>query len=262
MANSPQADIELLISSSATSDKIQADGHVLRIRFSRHSQSLEIARHLSDSQGEEWTKKTVTSMPKSPYISSEEWKILKQDEEDALHQLTLFVKISDVFEELSEKMQSPFGPATAGLENQKDVADSYKLVQHSPATQLTTTLTNSISSLNLAPRPSKISMVAHPTLEHTLKSITSLQGRETSEVEGVDPDTKLSWRENVNSTGGSSGRELQTRFIPSIGWCIRYASNISQGGRYRIMFLDGVALDIDVDEDWVEFKSQFGETTV
>ncbi|KAG6900177.1 hypothetical protein C0993_001889 [Termitomyces sp. T159_Od127] len=259
MANSPQADIELLISSSAASNKIQADGHVLRIRFSRHNQSLEIARHVSDSQGEEWTKKTVASMPQSPYISSEEWKILKQDEADALHQLTLFVKISDVFEELTDKIHSPSGSDAASLDNKKDIADYYKPVQHSPATHITTTLTNSISSLNLLPRPSKISTLARPTPEHTYNNTTSSQGHE---VEGVCSDTKISWRENANMTVGSSGRELQTRFIPSIGWCIRYASNISQGGRYRIMFLDGVALDIDVDEDWVEFKSQFGETTV
>lgn len=262
MANSPQADIELLISSSTTSNKIKADGPVLRIRFSRHDQFLEIARHISDSQGEEWTKKTVPSMPQSPYIPTEEWKILKQDEEDALHQLTLFVKISDVFEELTDKMHSRSEPTTASLDNhQKDVADSHKPVQRSSSTHITTTLTNSISSLSLAPRPSKISTFVLPTPDYTPNNTISLKDRQPSEAEGVDLNSKISWRENANLTGGNPGREIQTRFIPSIGWCIRYASNISQGGRYRIMFLDGVALDVDVDEDWVEFKSQLGKTT-
>jgi len=54
---------------------------------------------------------------------------------------------------------------------------------------------------------------------------------------------------------------LQTRFIPSVGWCIRYGSRISQGGRYHIMFLDGVTLGVDVDEEHVEFTSRSGVVT-
>ncbi|KAH0586347.1 hypothetical protein H2248_007588 [Termitomyces sp. 'cryptogamus'] len=260
MANSPQADIELLTSLPVTSGKIQADGHVLRIRLSRHNQSLEIARHVSDSQGEEWTKKIIASTLVSPYISTEEWKKLEKDEEDALHQLTLFASISDMFEELMTKVPAPSAPETS-LDSKKDVADSREPVQSSLTTHVATAFTNSISSFNLAPRPSKLS-TSFTTPDLTHNNTVFSEDAQFSKAEGIDPDTKASWRENADFTGQTPGRDLQTRFIPSVGWCIRYASNISQGGRYRLMFFDGTALDIDVDEDWVEFKSQSGETTV
>ncbi|KAL1711121.1 hypothetical protein EV121DRAFT_275084 [Schizophyllum commune] len=49
---------------------------------------------------------------------------------------------------------------------------------------------------------------------------------------------------------------IATRFLPNVGWCIRYGSRVSQGGRFRIMYLDGATIDIDVDEEWVELQQQ------
>jgi polo-like kinase 4 len=57
--------------------------------------------------------------------------------------------------------------------------------------------------------------------------------------------------------------KIQTRFIPSVGWCIRFGSDKKSGtggsGGYRVMFLDGVALEIDADEEYVEFRGSFGD---
>jgi polo-like kinase 4 len=44
--------------------------------------------------------------------------------------------------------------------------------------------------------------------------------------------------------------------MPGVGWCLR-----SGGARYRIMFTDGVALEIDVDEEWVEMVEHDGSIT-
>ncbi|KAI5896605.1 uncharacterized protein SCHCODRAFT_02569377 [Schizophyllum commune H4-8] len=49
---------------------------------------------------------------------------------------------------------------------------------------------------------------------------------------------------------------IATRFLPNVGWCIRYGSRVSQGGRFRIMYLDGATMDIDVDEEWVELQQE------
>ncbi|KAG6903123.1 hypothetical protein C0995_004670 [Termitomyces sp. Mi166 len=202
-------------------------------------------------------------MSKSPYVLTDEWKILEQEEKDALHQLTLFVKISDMFEELVNEIHASSVPIvpTASQDGKKDVAASHKPIQHSSTTSTTTTVTNSISSFNLPPRPSKLSTFALSTPDLTHNNTASSKDSQFSKAEGIDPNIRSSWREDTSLTGGNS-RELQTRFIPSIGWCIRYASNVSQGGRYRLMFFDGATLDIDVDEDWVEFKNQSGETTM
>jgi polo-like kinase 4 len=59
----------------------------------------------------------------------------------------------------------------------------------------------------------------------------------------------------------TSTTRSQTRFIPALGWCIHYGSKASQGGSYRIMFLDGVTLDVNVDEECVEFKDQAGDVS-
>jgi hypothetical protein len=53
--------------------------------------------------------------------------------------------------------------------------------------------------------------------------------------------------------GGLGSRLLQTRFMPGVGWCVR-----SGGTRYRIMFADGVALEVDVDEERVEMVDRDG----
>jgi len=52
----------------------------------------------------------------------------------------------------------------------------------------------------------------------------------------------------TQQTGG-----FETRFIPSVGWCVRYAGPSSGGaGKYRMMFFDGKTLEVDVDEECVE----------
>lgn len=69
-------------------------------------------------------------------------------------------------------------------------------------------------------------------------------------------DDAGSWRDLTTGGGGGSGgssRRLQTRFMPGVGWCVR-----SGGARYRIMFADGVALEVDVDEERVELVERDG----
>jgi hypothetical protein len=41
--------------------------------------------------------------------------------------------------------------------------------------------------------------------------------------------------------------------MPGVGWCVR-----SGLARYRIMFADGVALEVDVDEERVEMVERDG----
>ena len=80
----------------------------------------------------------------------------------------------------------------------------------------------------------------------------------------AEDDDAGSWRDLTTTTtggggggdsggsGGSSPR-LQTRFMPGVGWCVR-----SGGARYRIMFADGVALEVDVNEERVELVERDG----
>lgn len=72
----------------------------------------------------------------------------------------------------------------------------------------------------------------------------------------AEDDEAGSWRNLTTTTtggGGGSSPRMQTRFIPGVGWCVR-----SGGARYRIMFADGVALEVDVDEERVELVERDG----
>ncbi|KAG5642666.1 hypothetical protein DXG03_002350 [Asterophora parasitica] len=258
MANTPRGEIEILSNTSASiPSKTQVDTEPsLRIRFSRQSHSLEIARHVSDSRGEEWTKKVVVSTPESPYISSADWKTLEQAEKDAWRHLTRFVLMCDATERLLNDISAASSPVIAVDEDKEVTILAGRQVQVPKGT-------SSLSLLNFAPRPSKLTSTSHSTPD--LTNDTSVPQELSTPAHEITAKRILSnvnsgWHDNDHDEPMRT-RAIQTRFIPFVGWCIRYASRVSQGGRYRMMFLDGVALDIDVDEDWVEFKSQSGEIT-
>lgn len=275
MANAPRADMELLFNGSMPSlgkDNPASDPS-LRIRFSRQTQSLEFARRISSPRGEEWTKRVIVSTSDPPFISVTDWKGLEQVEKDAMHYLACFVRTCDAVEgklDVTPPASVRSSPSTSE-ETKITIPAAVQQPKYLPQTQdspssVVPTITSTFSSLNLAPRPSKLSA---PTTARTTPDLrtdtpvapqeSGVQEQETSS-RGVLSNATSAWRDDLYLTVGSRG--MQTRYIPSVGWCIRYASRVSQGGRYRIMFLDGVALDVDVDEDWVEFKSQTGETTV
>ncbi|KZT19518.1 kinase-like protein [Neolentinus lepideus HHB14362 ss-1] len=58
----------------------------------------------------------------------------------------------------------------------------------------------------------------------------------------------------------SNAPPFQTRFMPSVGWCMRYSTQ-DEGQRYRLLFLDGLTMEIDFVEQKLKIISQDGETT-
>jgi len=58
------------------------------------------------------------------------------------------------------------------------------------------------------------------------------------------------------------GGGFETRFIPAVGWCVRYAGPSGGAGRYRMMFFDGKTLEVDVDEECVEMMDSVREEIV
>lgn len=273
MANQPKGDIELLFGVSAFSSNKAAGllGNVpsMRLRFSRQGRSLEFARHISSVHGEEWTKKVISATTETPYISTGDWKTLEQTDKDAMHQLTRFVRICESVEELIEDTSQIDIDTKANSLNISPTVPQKQSI--SSSSQTASTIANSLASLGLAPRPPKLRTVPRPVTQVDLNPLgheltiqedpDDLSRRNERSASNMDYTVNPTWcDEDLELTNG--GRAIQTRFIPNVGWCIRYGSRVSQGGRYRMMFLDGVALDIDVDEDWVEFKSGSGETTM
>ncbi|KAG6811634.1 hypothetical protein H0H92_006504 [Tricholoma furcatifolium] len=249
MANAPRGDIETLLSAT------KVDTPLLRLRLSRQKQFLEIARHVSGAQGEEWTKRTLLAAVETPYVSLEDWRNMAEDEKNALNYLALFVKTSNAVEGLLNKAPPsavPVATAPQGADSRKDHRFERQQIPRN------TKLANSLS-FKFVPRPSKLSTSLSGLLTPDLTYNTYAAPSEDSHICRTQIEDRFqlhdkgtSMREENDITACGAG--IQTRFIPSVGWCIRYASSVSQG--------DGHALDIDVDEDWVELRDQRGETTV
>jgi polo-like kinase 4 len=55
---------------------------------------------------------------------------------------------------------------------------------------------------------------------------------------------------------------FETRFMPSVGWCVRYTGPSGGAGRYRMMFFDGKTLEVDVDEECVELMDSIRDEVV
>jgi len=128
----------------------------------------------------------------------------------------------------------------------------------------TSSIVKALSTVSITPRPTKLGIATSRTHGACKRPpqvsdvSTETQGLQHSVQSTGIQDTPQWSREELPAEEYST---IQTRFIASVGWCIRYGSRVSQGGRYRILFLDGVVLDIDVDEGWVEFTSQEGDVT-
>ncbi|THV05256.1 hypothetical protein K435DRAFT_961334 [Dendrothele bispora CBS 962.96] len=309
MANSPQADIELLFfdppssnmktstisrsSPPAASKNSKQDMNDLpdtetskhtckmRFRYSRQTHLLEVAERINGSRGKEWMKKNVhVTQPDALSSTANIMKTLYSEEErGAIDRLLWFLRLCNIVEEESEHKR------IRGAQDETpsqfvlhfgQTKDSFNSVQPSfsvkdPGQSLSTAM-KSLSTVDLPPRPLKLarsrtlrkSGKSDPSSDEgdTMKYRDNYDSMSPAPTEGTwTPQDQASGRSSLNPSaqsgltiGSSMSNDeaiqaLQTRFIPGVGWCVRHASKISQGGRYKLMFLDGKVLNVDVDEE-------------
>ncbi|KAK0504054.1 hypothetical protein EDD18DRAFT_485081 [Armillaria luteobubalina] len=283
MANEPVADVELLffsptfLSDAKLVDKGDgADSARLRIQLSRKARSMEIAVCKSDIRSKEWKKRTFQTSGFDSSISASDFQDLGEDERKGLDLLAKFLRLCDTYERLASESLNT-------AQSRRDlVRDSRLNIVETPSNDtnhLKTTgsavrrkshartfasslITN--KSFAVPPRPPKISLANSMSRgSHTT---------DTKEKENLDPskapvdslltnfamidDTATTSRHGLSCASQISG--VESRFIPSVGWCVRQGSRVSQGGHYKILFVDGAALDVDVDEEWAELRDKLG----
>lgn len=262
-ANGPPADIELLFRSYSPSHKLPATitdaVPTMRVRFSRQCRSLEIARYVDTDQGGEWLKKDLLGYKHPADISASDYRTLADMERDALDQLSDFLKKCETIE------NAPIVPVAN--ENNESGDELLSIPSGSTMRSPLSTVVQSLSG-GLVPRPVKTS---YQPSQQPFKSSYYAQPDDVSLSLASDADTTTADSRLITLDGpylsgflcdtAEPSSDLQTRFIPSIGWCVRYGSRISQGGRFKIMFKDGATLDINVDEDWAEFTDPLGDTS-
>ncbi|KAJ7505378.1 kinase-like domain-containing protein [Mycena galericulata] len=260
MANAPPADIELFFGPSSLHDrkKATAEAPRIRIRLTRQTRSLEIAKHSFGKHGEEWTKKVLQTTDEYPHISAADWEALEATEQDSMVHLARFWRTCEVFEQLERNDNQalfPYGSSGASKPRSpilSGTSDSPNTVNRAVPASFSSTQT--LSMVNVAPRPPKLPFT--PAVAQRTNADASATGSIQGQHLSVTGKTALlpTWcRDDFELTDHRVPQT--TKFLSSAGWCIRH------GGRYKIMFFDGAVLEIDVDEDWAEFTSQSGVTS-
>ncbi|KAF7978499.1 hypothetical protein HWV62_45651 [Athelia sp. TMB] len=268
MSNKPQADIETIYpgrssrSRHLATNQDSAMGTKLRIRYSRQQMTIEISRFIpseeSHPKGGEWSKKILSTAQGLSQIYDHSWNNLDATEHSAMLDLRKFLRMCEFLEQLPPSgpaLQSHHVNGTSSRRKQEVdpeiSACTTKISTRSPVLELTK-LSEHLTSKN--------SIVEKSTNQDIL-NVTSNSKPQSQSLASRSQTLPL-WNPDEFSDEvplGDGG--IQTRFLPSVGWCMRYGSLVSQGGRYRIMFLDGVTLEIDVDEEYAEFKSLSGDVT-
>lgn len=248
----------------------------------------------------EWTKKRFTVPGEKTVLRGADWGKLDDAEKNAFADLDEFMRVccateklmdGDVWSDKTLRQETTSGsmdlptkanPPGASLDSEFTSSplrsrntNLQQQIQPSLATESSlagSRAVNFMSQMKVAARPTKL-------LPHFSKHTTNVQIIQPHSTRSFTPpiEVELNTQPDFTESTGVSDKpqwsykdiydeeyvkvHAQTRFIPSIGWCIRHGCKTSQGGRYRIMFFDGVVMEVDVDEEWVEFTDQNGSIT-
>jgi polo-like kinase 4 len=238
MANAPDADFELLFyrfehdSSFRKNKKGEATQRDIRmrIRLMRKRQLVEISRQVSVTttaereQVGEWVKKVIVA-PGGNFAGIDR-RTLDDEETTGLARALGFVSLCDIFERRSASSRTStlnaVGPESELSQTPPDPSGL-------PHDLLTASLKRVPGNLSLPRLPAQLPQFS--PLEQSSKSFSA-------SYEGFD-----------------------TRFIPSVGWCVRYGFS-GGAGRYKMMFFDGAILEVDVDGECVEFMNSMTDEVV
>ncbi|KAI0050392.1 hypothetical protein FA95DRAFT_1555710 [Auriscalpium vulgare] len=267
LANGPQADVELVLNTAAP--KASSDAHdALKIRLSRKQRTLEITSTSESSR--DWSRKVMFCSARGA-LDAKDSGALSRREKEGMAIMLDFLRVVDAAEAtfdafLTPAMADPSStqptPASQALSHpaQKQNLAPLPVIPVSASPALldaaiasteelarqhrtpSTTSSNAFSDVDIAQRP-KLS-------PRSIRNTSGTLRRASSTV--VDRDAGQSRPQSAVPVSPTAGRN--TRFIDGVGWCVRDAH-----GRYKIMFFDGVVLDVDVEEEQVEFVRKDGE---
>ena len=254
MANGPKGDIEILFLCPSNSAFLcergnkpagskNQDNPRMRIRLFRQSRSIEIARSISGTQGKEWINRTLYTSGDGCSVAAGDWERLEDDERKGIQETVRFVRLCEAHERSGSNVKTKVScdedsvdilqhAATRGMEVKQ--ASMVTKVSSTPATKLSSPLVPSWNNL------------AFPECDSLWSDRAVGSG---------------TFVDRVNPLSSSTSISVETRFIRNVGWCVRHNSRVTQGGRYKIMFLDGATFDVDVDEEWIEYTSPTGQTS-
>lgn len=272
MANGPRADIEIRTNPRSISAAISTSTTTsIRIRFSRKLRTMQIF-----SSETNLCKKTMFCTARGVPTDAGDWALLSANEKECLAALLDFLRVVEAVEGLprdasasepNKREEAAHFAASAVPPHRGNDACPPGLGATLPKSAVTSMipLPSSTVPLPLPPpftRPTHVTVSPRPRFPSAIPRVSSVTSRKASSTAVGDappsssdpPPSRVACTEEdvVGSLRdlplSASGRSrLQTRFMPGVGWCVR-----SGLARYRIMFTDGVALEVDVNEERVE----------
>jgi hypothetical protein len=282
MANGPRADIEIRTNPRSTSTAISPSMTTsIRIRFSRKLRTMQIF-----SSETNLCKKTMFCTARGVPTDAGDWAMLSANEKECLAALLDFLRVVEAVEALPRDASEPLSAVPAERQTRHStkreaahsVASAVPPHQENdaylPGFIFRATLPKSaatsmipLPSSTVPPpsstRPTYVTVSPRPRFPTAIPRASGDTSRKASSTAVGDapplvppsedrPSSLAACTEDVGSSlrdlsaSGTRSR-LQTRFMPGVGWCVRSGS-----ARYRIMFTDGVALEVDIDEERVE----------
>ncbi|KAH9065358.1 hypothetical protein EDB87DRAFT_1749629 [Lactarius vividus] len=269
MANEPRADVEIRASSRSTTSAISGSTTAAsRVRFSRKLRTMQIF-----SSAPRVSKKTMFCTARGVPVDAEDWALLSNYEKECLAALLDFLRTVEVLEGVPRGKPETLSTTSTELPPKCLTARDATLPAHSAVTPChggdtispRTSPPKSATPTLLPPssRSIQVTVSPRPRFPSALPRATGETFRRASSTAVSDaPPSRASPLSSANCAPNSeslhdlSRPRLQTRFIPGVGWCVR-----SGGTQYRIMFQDGVALEVDVDEERVELVEHDGSVT-
>jgi polo-like kinase 4 len=274
MANEPLADVEVRTSPRLTTAAVSTRTTIaIRIRFSRKLRTMQII-----SNGPRQCNKSMFCTARGVPADAGDWASLSSYEKECLAVLLDFLRTVEAVEGVSRNSSEPSSaPVTERPSKQPTKGETRSVAttvvprlesdESPPKDNLPPKCAASASAPSTVTPPStrsiQLTVSPRPRFPSALPRATSDSFRKASSTAVSDApppaNSPSSLADRVQGTGPLSdvtGPRLQTRFMPGVGWCLR-----SGGARYRIMFTDGVALEIDVDEEWIEMVEHDGSIT-
>jgi polo-like kinase 4 len=275
MANEPRADIEIRTNPRLTTATISASTTATtRIRFSRKLRTMQIF-----SSAPSLSKKTMFCTARGIPTEAGDWALLSKNEKECQAALLDFLRAVEAVEGLSRDGSEPlFAISTERLSKHsvkweaaqfvpsavppRGEGDTHRQVTSLPKPAAAPALPLPLPSTTAPPpfgRSANVTVSPRPRFPSALPRVSSDTFRRASSTAVSDAppaggDPLGARAENAEAWRDLSGESrLQTRFMPGVGWCVR-----SGGARYRIMFTDGVALEVDVEEERVEMVERDG----
>lgn len=269
MANGPRADIEIRTNPRSTPTTISASMTTsIRIRFSRKLRTMQIF-----SSETNLCKKTMFCTARGVPTDAGDWALLSANEKECLAALLDFLRVVEAVEGLPRDASEPLSAVSAerqtGHSTKREATHSAASAipphrendVYPPGASLPKSATMSSTVPPPSTRPTQVTVSPRPRFPSAIPRASSDTSRKASSTAVGDapplalpsedrPSSLAACTEDVGSLRdlSATGRSrLQTRFMPGVGWCVRSGS-----ARYRIMFTDGVALEVDVDEERVE----------